>query len=119
MIVVGIVMLSCRFSLDTDALEDDGYENSKVILVHQSRAQFVNYLQELMVYATEKKAGVLIAFTFVAIAVVVSIQAGLHLGHEEGPDNGVWLIAFSGVSCLIFMVLGWLKHRISQKLNRL
>eukprot|EP00658_Telonema_sp_P-2_P034607 TRINITY_DN2524_c0_g2_i2.p1 TRINITY_DN2524_c0_g2~~TRINITY_DN2524_c0_g2_i2.p1 ORF type:complete len:336 (+),score=90.44 TRINITY_DN2524_c0_g2_i2:133-1140(+) len=90
-----------RFSLDLKPLEGDGIQHSK----------------DLMIYATEKKAGVMIAFTFVAIALVVGGQAIGHMAHHTNPDDHMWLVIFAGISFLAFMALGLGKYMIADALE--
>jgi len=99
--VFSSIVVVWRFSLDLKDCDNDGIEGSK----------------QAMVYAAEKKAGMLIAFTFVAIGIVVSTEAVLHLADETKPDDDVWLIIFTACSFVVFFLLGLGKWYISKKVN--
>jgi len=99
--VFSSIVVVWRFSLDLDECKNDGFEHSQAVLIHSA----------------EKRAGVLIAFNFVVISIVVPIQAALHLHNKSHPEDDIWLIVFSGCSFAALFLLGIAKFYISKKLE--
>ena len=78
--VFSSIVVVWRFSLDSKDCDNDGIEGSK----------------QAMVYAAEKKAGMLIAFTFVAIGIVVSTEATYSLCVCSCWQHSIFLLFLVG-----------------------
>jgi len=62
----------------------------------------------------EKKASIAIAMAFIVLAVVVIINATVHVSHQNKAEQAVLLIALAAPCMVIFAVLGIIKIRLGQ-----
>ena len=74
-------------------------------------------LQEARIYALEKRSGIGISITFVLIAIIVGVQASVHLHHENKPTHSTIMLVLATMSVVIFLILGAVKWYISDKLE--
>lgn len=73
--------------------------------------------EDKFAYRLEKRAGIGISFTFVAIAFIVGGQASAHLAESHHPNNDTAMIVLAALSVVAFAVLGGVKWHISDKLK--
>jgi len=62
----------------------------------------------------EKKASIAIAMAFIVLAMVVMINASVHVSHQNKSQEAVLLIALAAPCVVIFTVLGIIKIRLGQ-----
>eukprot|EP01025_Chloroclados_australasicus_P038593 TRINITY_DN3983_c0_g1_i6.p1 TRINITY_DN3983_c0_g1~~TRINITY_DN3983_c0_g1_i6.p1 ORF type:complete len:248 (+),score=8.85 TRINITY_DN3983_c0_g1_i6:56-745(+) len=79
----------------------------------------VNDLEGETTKRREKQAQVGIAFTFVAIGIIVGVQAFHHLVNQEGPLQAMSLIVISLVSMILLSILFLIKMTIARQLQSL
>jgi len=125
-ILSGIIGITCAILYGSMAMLGYGLESfvdvfSSACVVWRFEKSFDTSIPAAMHdeigHRLEKISGVGISFSFVAIALVVGIQAAVHLHNEHHPSASTLMQVMAFISVVAVAILGGFKWHISNKLE--